>query len=122
MDRRAERRVCDRHVFVHEVTRDIKNSSEHLLSDRHGNGLPEVREFHSALQTVRGGHRHRTHPAITEVLLDFKYELGIHAIEDVLDFKGVINFRQRGCLGEIRVDDGADDLDDGSGVAHEKKY
>jgi hypothetical protein len=52
------------------------------------------------------------------VLLHFEHELGVHAVEDVLDLQRVVNFRQLGGLGEVGVDDGADDLDDGSGVAH----
>ena len=121
VDRRAEIRIGDRHVFVHEVAGDVEDPAENLLSNRNRDRLAEVGEGHAALETVRGGHGDRTHPTVAQMLLHFEHELGIHAVEDVLDLQRVVNFRQLGCLGEVGVDDGADDLDDSSLVAHGKK-
>jgi hypothetical protein len=90
-----------------------------LLADGHGDGLAGIGDGHAALETIRGGHGHRAQPSVAKVLLHFEDELGVHAVEDVLDLQSVENFRQLGGLGEVGVDDGADDLDDGSGVAHE---
>lgn len=105
-------------VFVNEVTRDVENTSEHLFADRNRDGFSGIREAHSTLETVRGGHRNGAHPAITEVLLNFENQLGINPVENIFDLKRVVDFRQFAGFGEISVDDGADDLDDGSLVAH----
>ncbi len=121
MDGRAVARVFQRLVLVHEIAGDVEDPSEHLFADRHGDGLAGVREGHPALEAVRGGHGDRTHPAIAKVLLHFKNQLGIDAVENVLDLKGVVDFRQFAGFREIGVDDGADDLDDGSLVAHKKR-
>jgi hypothetical protein len=51
-------------------------------------------------------------------LLNFENQLGIYTVENVFDLKCVVDFRQFAGFGEISVDDGADDLDDGSLVAH----
>ena len=121
VDRGTEVDVREWHVFVHKVTGDVENPAEHLLSNRHRNRLAEIRQGHASLETVRGGHGDRPHPAVAKVLLDFQHELDVHAVEDVLNLQRVVNFRQLGGFGEIGVDDGADDLDDGSLVAHGKK-
>jgi hypothetical protein len=92
VDRVAQVRVGDRHVLVHEVAGDVEDAAEHLLADGHGDRLAGVGEGHAALEAVGGGHGDRAHPAVAEVLLDFEHELGVHAVEDVLDLQGVVDF------------------------------
>ena len=118
MDRRAMIWIGKRDVFIHEVTSDVEDTTEHLFADRNRDGFTGIGEAHAALETVRCGHRNCAHPAVAEVLLNFENQLGIDAVENVFDLKCVVDFRQFAGFGEISVDDGADDLDDGSLVAH----
>ena len=110
--------IGKRNVFVHEVTGDVEDTTKDLLADWHGDGLAGVGEGHAAAETVGGGHGHGADPAVTEVLLDFEHELRVDAVQDVLDFKRVVDLGKLGGFREIGVNDGANDLDDGSGVAH----
>lgn len=118
MDRRAMIWISECNVFVHKVAGDVEDTTEHLFADRNRDGFTGIGEAHAALQTVRGGHRNRAHPAVAKVLLNFENQLGIDTVENVSDLKRVVDFRQFAGFGEIGVDDGADDLDDGSLVAH----
>ena len=93
VDRRAQVRVRDRHVFVHQVAGDVEDAAEHLLADGHRDRLAGVGEGHAALEAVGGGHGDRAHPAVAEVLLDFEHQLGVHAVEDVLDLQARCRFR-----------------------------
>lgn len=120
MDRGTMIFVCQWFIFIHKITRDVENASENLLTNGNSDRLAGVNEGHPALEAVRSGHSNRAHPAVTKVLLNFENQLGVYAVEDVLDLKCVVDFRQLAGFGEIGVDDGADDLDDGSLVAHKK--
>lgn len=118
MDRGTLAGICKSNVFVDEVAGDVEDTSENLFSDRNRDGFTGIGEAHAALETVRGGHRNCAHPAVAKVLLNFENQLGIDSVENVFDLKRVVDFRQFAGFGEISVDDGADDLDDGSLVAH----
>lgn len=118
MDRGTMAVIGKWHVFVYEVTSDVKDTAENLFADRNRDGFTGIGKAHAALETVRGGHRNCAHPAVSKVLLNFENQLGIDTIENVFDLKCVVDFRQFAGFGEISVDDGADDLDDGSLVAH----
>lgn len=118
MDRRTMIIISKWNVFVHEVTGNVEDTSENLFTDRNSDGFTGIGEAHAALETVRGGHRNGAHPAVAKVLLNFENQLGIDTVENVSDLKCVVDFRQFAGFGEISVDDGADDLDDGSLVAH----
>ena len=55
--------------------------------------------------------------AAAEVLLDLERERFLFAVDREVDREGLIDGRD-GVFGELDVDDGADDLDDFTGVAH----
>jgi len=118
MDRGTMVDIRKRNVFIDEVAGDVEDTTEHLFSNRNRDGFAGIGKAHAALETVRGGHRNSAHPAVAEVLLNFENQLGIDTVENVFDLKCVVDFRQFAGFGEIGVDDGADDLDDGSLVAH----
>ena len=118
VDRRTEVRVGDRCVFIDEVAGDIENAAKNLFADRHGDRLAGVGEGHAALEAVGGGHRNRAHPSVAKVLLHLEHELGVDSVENILDFQRVVDLGKLCGLGEIGVDDGADDLDDSTLVAH----
>lgn len=110
--------IFQRLVLINDVTSDVEDTAEDLFTNRHGDWLASVVECHTTLETFGCGHRNSAHPTVTEVLLNFESQLGVFAVEIVIDFKCVENFRQFAGFGKISVDDGADDLDDGSLVAH----
>ena len=118
MDWRAEIRVGDRCVFIDEVAGDIEDATKNLFADRHGDRFAGVGEGHAALEAIGGGHRNCAHPSVAKVLLHLEHELGVDSVENILDFQRVVDLGKLGGLGEIGVDDGADDLDDSTLVAH----
>lgn len=118
MDRRTMVCISKRNVFVHEVTSDVEDTSEHLFADRNRDGFTGIGEAHAALETVRGGHGDRAQPAVAEVLLHFQHEVGFNAIDVEANFQRIENGGQVAGFGEVGIDNGADDLNDGSLVAH----
>jgi hypothetical protein len=119
VDRVGQLRVGHRSALVHGVAGDVEDPAEDLVADRHADRGTGVGEGHAALEAVGGAHGDRAHPAVAEVLLDFEGQGGLLAVERVGDAQGVVDGRQARGGREIDVDHGADDLDDGSGIAHE---
>ena len=121
VDRRTHLRVRERDVLVHQIAGDIEDTAEDLLADRHRDRLAGVGQHHAALEAVGSRHGHRADPAVAKVLLHFEHQLGVDAEEVVRDFEGVVDARKLRCFREVGVNDGADDLDDGSLVAHGRR-
>ncbi len=65
----------------------------------------------AAHEAFGGGHGDRAHEAFAEVLLHFERQVLLLAGDGEVDGERLVNGRD-GVLGELHVDDGADDLDD----------
>ncbi len=99
---------------VHRVTEDVEHSTKGLGSDRHGNRSARVERHHPPLHPVGRGHRHRAHPALSEVLLDLGDDVDVRSLAPG-NPKGVVDGRQMPIV-ELDVDHGTDDLDNLAGL------
>ena len=102
---------------VDGVAQDVEDAAERLLAHRDGDGRAGIDRVEAARQPVGGGHGHRAHPVVPQVLLDLDDEgvLSLHLLAArALDLEGVVD-RGKLARGELHVDDGACDLDHRSG-------
>jgi hypothetical protein len=83
----------DRTAVVDRIARDIEEPTEHTFADRHGDGTACVGHAHPALETFSGRHRDGAHPVFAQVLLHFERQLRWVAVDFVLDFERVVDFR-----------------------------
>src|SRR5690606_14227074 len=105
----------DRATTVHRRTGDVENAAQHALTHRHGDRSTRVNGGHAALKTLGGRHRDRASDTAAEVLLDLERQQLLFASDLEIDGERLVDGRD-GVLGELDVDDGADDLDDLAGV------
>lgn len=108
----------DRSTLIDGVSGDVKDTTENTLTYRNGNRLARVDDLETTLQALCRRHRHGPDPAITEVLLNLKHQLGIHSIEIIVYLDRIIDLRQLLGGGEIGVYHRSDNLDDCSFVTH----
>ena len=101
---------------VHSVTSDIEDTTEDAFTHRDRNWIARIGDLHVTTKTFRGGHGHRSHPAVTEVLLHFEHELHVFINHFVSDFESVVDCGQFVRAGEIGVDHWSDNLNDSSFV------
>ena len=100
---------------VHRRAGDVEDAAEDAGADRHGDRGAGVDDVHAALQALGRGHRDGAGEAAAEVLLDLERQHLLLAGDRELDGERLVDGRD-GVLGELDVDDGADDLDDFAGV------
>ena len=108
-------------AFVHGVTQHIEDAAQHALPHRHFNGVPRIPHGHAAAQAVRGAHGHGAHPAVADVLLDFQHQGLAFSVNFIVHFQRIEQGRKRFSLGKIRIDHGADDLNESACVIHHEK-
>jgi len=96
----------------------VEDTPENAFANGHGDGRAGVFDFHAALEPFGGGHRNGAREPTAEVLLDFERKrLGpTGGLE--LDAERLVNGRDF-VFRKLDVDDGANDLGDFSGVAHD---
>ncbi len=121
MDRVTLGRV-DRAAVVHGVARHVEHAPEHALAHRHADRRVGVGDLHAALESFGRTHGDGAHESVAEVLLDFEGQLRGNADDIVFDFQRVVDFRQVAGIGEVHVNDGADDLNDAAGDAVQLRY
>ena len=56
------------------------------------------------------------------MLLDFENELGFDTKKIVVELEGVVDIGKLVSFGEVGIDNGADDLDDGSLIGHKSGW
>ncbi len=105
--------------FIDRVADDVEHASEDLLA--HGNGNRGIGgdDLQPALQPFGGGHRDGAHPAVTEMLLHLEGQRGFLAARCEIDCERLVDRGQTARGAEVDIDDGADDLDNGSD-SHER--
>ena len=103
---------------VHRRAGDVEDAAEDALADRHGDRGAGVVDRVATDEALGGGHGDRAHEAFAEVLLDLEGQRLLLAADGEVDGERLVNGRD-GVLGELHVDDGADDLDDFALVAHD---
>jgi len=104
-------------AFIDGITGDVENAAQDAFADRHGNGRAGGLHRNATLQAFAAAHRDGADPAFAEVLLHFEDKAVADAADLEINFERVVDFGE-GAPGEIDVHDGADDLDDGAGIAH----
>jgi len=100
---------------VDRVARDVKDAAQHARADRHRDRRAGVDDGHAALQPLRRGHRDRPGEPGAEMLLHLEGQQFLLAADLEVDRERLVDGRD-GVLGELDVDDRADDLDDFSGI------
>ncbi len=111
----------ERAAFVHGFTQHIEDAAKNALPHRYLNGVPRIAHAHAAAQAVRGTHGHGAHPAVADVLLDFQHQGLALSVDFIVHFQGIEQGGKRFSLGEIRIDHGADDLNESACVIHHEK-
>ena len=114
--------VWNRSTLVNGIAGNIEDTTKNTGSNRNGNRCASVSDVYTTLETIRGAHSNGTNPAVTEVLLNFENECTLFAVKFIGDFKSIINGGQLICFGEISVDNGANNLNDGSFVGHKSNW
>jgi hypothetical protein len=100
-----------RALGVDGLPQHVEDAAQGGLAHGHADGRPGVGHLGAARQAVGGGHGHRAHPVVAQVLLDLAGEA---AAVGARDLDGVVDGRQ--VTGrELDVDDRAGDLDDLAG-------
>ena len=98
---------------VNGLADDVEQAAAHLRADGHRDGAARGHDGGAALEPVGGVHRDRAHAVLAKVLLHLEHERRValagdlERVEDLGDGLG----------GELAVDDGADDLENGAGGA-----
>ena len=105
----------DRAALVGGLAENVEDAAEDAFADRHGDRAARVVDFVAALEAFRERHGNGADPAVAKVLLDFEGKLGGLATEVVVDGEGIVKGGHV-AVGELDVDDGADDLDDLAGL------
>ena len=100
----------DRPALVDRAAGDVEHAAHHAVADRHRDRPAGVGDGEAALEPLGAGHRDRAHPAVAEVLLHLQRQRDRLVFDGVVDGQRVEDRRQR--LGELDVDDRADDLHD----------
>ena len=108
-------------ALVHSFPQHIENTSQHALPHRHFNRAPRVAHRHPPPQTVRRTHGHGADPAVSDVLLDFQNQGLALAVNFIVHFQRIEQGGERFCLGEVRIDHSADDLNENACVIHHGK-
>ncbi len=97
-------------AVVDRVADDVEDATEALGPDRHRDGRAGVANGHPAHQAVGGVHGDRANGALAQVLRDLERQVVLRAGDaGVGDLQGVEDLRQL-AVGELDVDDRADDL------------
>ena len=110
--------VFDWTTLVNGITSHIENTTKNPIPNWHANGSSSCCHRQTTLQPFAPTHSDRPYPTFPEVLLNFKNEFRIDAIDIELNFEGFINLWENSRDRKIDVHNGADDLDDGAGIAH----
>src|SRR5205807_1443758 len=87
--------VVHRSAVINRVASDVKEPTKHGLAYWYGDRTASVGDAHSALQTFRRRHCDGANPAFAKMLLHFERQLRWVAVHFVLNFEGVVDFRQR---------------------------
>ena len=114
--------VCNWPTLVNSIAGNVEDTTKNTGSNRNGNRCTSIGDFNTTLETIRSTHGNGTNPAVTEVLLNFENECAFFAVKFIGDFKSIINGGQLICFGEISVDNGANNLNDGSFVGHKSNW
>ena len=104
--------VLDR---VERAAEHVEDSTLGRIPDGHRDGGAGVGGLHAAAATVGRGHGDAAHDVVAEVLGDLEDDVDV--LRSVLQLDGVEDVGQVARL-EADVDHGAEDLGDGSNVAH----
>ena len=103
--------VLDGRAVVDRLADDVEDAPQALRADRHGDGPAGVAHHHPADEAVGGVHGDGADGVLAEVLRDLEREVVLGARDaGVGELEGVQDLREL-ALGELDVDDGADDLD-----------
>src|SRR4030095_6262574 len=102
--------VVHRASVIDRVASDVKQTAKHRLAYWHGDRTASIGYAHPALQPFRRRHCNRANPAFAKMLLHLERQLGWIAICFVLDFEGVVDFRQRLFVRKFHVHYGTDYL------------
>ena len=98
-------------LLVHGLAGDVEDAAEDALADGHGNRGAGVERGHAAHEALGRGHGDGADQAAAEMLLHLEGELFGLAGDGEVHRERLIDGRDE-VLGELHVDDGADDLDD----------
>src|SRR5439155_6705712 len=103
-------RVVHRATVINHVASDVKKPTKHGLAYRYADRTASIGHAHSALQPFGGRHGDGANPAVAKMLLHFERQLCWVAVHFVLDFEGVVDFRQRLFVRKFHIHYGTDDL------------
>ncbi len=104
----------DRSAFVDRVTENVEDAAEGRGSDRDGDRLSGVEDFHPSHHAFGASQGDGTNATATEVLLNLTGQVDRHAFVLGLDFDGVVN-RRHLAFGELDVEGRSDNLRDSAG-------
>src|SRR6266567_1961355 len=107
---RVTLRVVHRAAVINRVASDVKKPAKHGLAYWYTDRTTSVGYAHSALQPFRRRHCDGTNPAFAKMLLHFECQLRWVAVHFVLNFEGVVDFRQALFVRKFHIHYGTDDL------------
>src|SRR5213075_2999273 len=81
----------DRSLLVHGLAGDIENAAHDAFAYGHGNGRAGIHDLQATLESLGAGHRDRTNPIVSKMLLDFERKLGWLVHDFVIDGQRIIN-------------------------------
>ncbi len=110
----------DRAFAVHGVAGDVEDAAKDAFADGHRDRGAGVNDGHAADEALGGGHGDRAGDALAEMLLDLESQLFLATGDGEVHGEGLVDRGNR-VFRELDVNDGADDLDDFAGVAHERR-
>jgi hypothetical protein len=97
-------------AVINRVASDVKQTAKHRFAYWYGDRTASIGYAHSALQPFRRRHCDGANPAFAKMLLHFERQLRWVAIHLVLNFEGVVDFRQRLFVRKFHVHYGTDYL------------
>src|SRR5436190_5849969 len=103
-------RVVHRTTVIDRVASDVKKPAKHGLAYWYADRTTSVGYAHSALQPFRRRHCDGANPAFAKMLLHFERQLRWVAVHFVLNFEGVVDFRQLLFVWKFHVHYGTDYL------------
>src|SRR5205823_6356649 len=102
--------VVHRAAVIDGVTGNVKEPAKHRLAYWYGDRTTSIGHAHSPLQPFRRRHCDGANPAFAKMLLHFEGQLRWVAIHFVLNFEGVVDFRQGLFVWKFHVHYGPDYL------------
>ena len=102
--------VIHRAAVINRVASDVEKSAKHGLADWYTDRTASIGYAHSALQSFGRRHCDGANPAFTKMLLHFERQLCRVAVHFVLNFEGVVDFRQRLFVRKFHIHYGTDYL------------